>query len=204
MPSTSIDSQIHGCLFSTDEMREIFSDLSLAQAWVDTEAALAQAQGELGIIPKDKADYIVSHTDASQLDIPAIGEAYKSSITIVPLVKAYQKYLLPSDAGEYLHWGATSQDIVDTGLILLQKKAYNVILRDMKICQQHCLHLAKKWRNQAMCGRTHVIHAVPITLGYKIAIWADELGRDIQIASLSDSSRVRSERSPRSRRRGRA
>ena len=91
MPSTSIDSQIHGCLFSTDEMREIFSDLSLAQAWVDTEAALAQAQGELGIIPKDKADYIVSHTDASQLDIPAIGEAYKSSITIVPLVKAYQK-----------------------------------------------------------------------------------------------------------------
>ena len=136
MPSTSIDSQIHGCLFSTDEMREIFSDQSLAQAWVDTEAALAQAQGELGIIPKEKADYIVSHTDASKLDIPAIGEAYKSSITIVPLVKAYQKYLLPSDAGEYLHWGATSQDIVDTGLILLQKKAYAVILRDMKICRQ--------------------------------------------------------------------
>ena len=180
MPSTSIDSQIHGCLFSTDEMREIFSDQSLAQAWVDTEAALAQAQGELGIIPKEKADYIVSHTDVSKLDIPAIGEAYKSSITIVPLVKAYQKYLLPSDAGEYLHWGATSQDIVDTGLILLQKKAYAVILRDMKICQQHCLDLAKKWRNQGMCGRTHVIHAVPITLGYKIAVWADELGRDIE------------------------
>ncbi len=187
MPSTSIDSQIHGCLFSTDEMREIFSDLSLAQAWVDTEAALAQAQGELGIIPKEKADVITANTDASKLDIPAIGEAYKSSITIVPLVKAYEKMLLPSDAGEYLHWGATSQDIVDTGLILLEKKAYKVILRDMKICQQHCLNLAKKWRDQPMCGRTHVIHAVPITLGYKIAIWADELGRDIQrLEELAD------------------
>ncbi|MDO4177996.1 MAG: adenylosuccinate lyase [Phascolarctobacterium sp.] len=179
MASTSIDSQIHGCLFSTDEMRDIFSDISLAQAWVDIEAALAKAQGELGIIPQDKADEINAHTDASKLDIASIGEAYKSSITIVPLVKAYQKMLLPSDAGEYLHWGATSQDIVDTGLILLEKKAYNVILRDMKICLRHCLNLAKKWRNQAMCGRTHVIHAVPITLGYKIAIWADELGRDI-------------------------
>ena len=180
MASTSIDSQIHGCLFSTDEMRNILSDVSLAQAWVDTEAALAKAQGELGIIPKEKADYINAHKDASKLDIASIGEAYKSSITIVPLVKAYQKYLLPSDAGEYLHWGATSQDITDTGLILLEKKAYNIILRDMKICQSHCLDLAKKWRNQVMCGRTHVIHAVPITLGYKIAIWADELGRDIE------------------------
>lgn len=69
MPSTAIDSQIHGFLFSTDEMREIFSDRSWAQKWLDTEAALAAAQAELGIIPQEKADIIVKHADADLLDI---------------------------------------------------------------------------------------------------------------------------------------
>lgn len=97
MPSTAIDSQIHGFLFSTDEMREIFSDRSWAQKWLDTEAALAAAQAELGIIPQEKADIIVKHADADLLDIPSIGEFYKSSITIVPLLKAF-KAVLPDNA----------------------------------------------------------------------------------------------------------
>lgn len=179
MPSTTIDSQIHGCLFSTDEMREIFSDRSLAQKWLDTEAALAKAQGELGIIPKEKADIINQYADASRLDIPSIGQYYKSSITIVPLLKAF-KAVLPDNAGEFVHWGATSQDIVDTGLVLLQRDAYKVILRDMKLCLQYCLDLAQKYRNTVQAGRTHVVHAIPITFGYKAAVWADELGRDIE------------------------
>lgn len=79
MPSTAIDSQIHGFLFSTDEMRKIWSDESWAQKWLDTEAALAKAQGELGVIPKDKADVINEYAKAKLLDIPSIGEFYKSS-----------------------------------------------------------------------------------------------------------------------------
>lgn len=126
MPSTAIDSQIHGFLFSTDEMREIFSDRSWAQKWLDTEAALAAAQAELGIIPQEKADIIVKHADADLLDIPSIGEFYKSSITIVPLLKAF-KAVLPDNAGEFVHWGATSQDIVDTGLVLLQRDGIRAI-----------------------------------------------------------------------------
>lgn len=179
MPSTAIDSQIHGCMFSTDEMREIFSDKSWAQKWLDTEAALAKAQGELGVIPKEKADIINQYADASLLDIASIGEFYKSSITIVPLLKAF-KAVLPNQAGEFVHWGATSQDIVDTGLVLLQRDAYKVILRDMQLCQQYALDLAQKYKNVAMAGRTHVVHAIPITFGYKAAVWADELGRDIE------------------------
>ena len=179
MPSTAIDSQIHGCMFSTDEMREIFSDKSWAQKWLDTEAALAVAQGELGVIPKEKADLIKEYARAELLDIPSIGEFYKSSITIVPLLKAF-KAVLPDNAGEFVHWGATSQDIVDTGIVLLQKDAYEVILRDMKLCQKYALDLAKKYRNTVMAGRTHVVHAIPITFGYKAAVWADELGRDIE------------------------
>lgn len=82
MASTVIDSKVFGALFSTDEMRQVFSD-----------------------------------TNAKSLNIEEIGEFYKSSITIVPLLKAF-KEILPDNAGEYVHWGATSQDIVDTGLIL--------------------------------------------------------------------------------------
>ncbi|MBQ7515430.1 MAG: adenylosuccinate lyase [Schwartzia sp.] len=179
MPSTAIDSQIHGSMFSTDEMREIFSDKAWAQKWLDTEAALAKAQGELGIIPKEKADIINEYAQAERLDIPSIGEYYKSSITIVPLLRAF-KAVLPDNAGEFVHWGATSQDIVDTGLVLLQRDAYDVILRDLKICQKSLLKLAKKYKDLPMAGRTHVVHAIPITFGYKVAVWADELGRDIE------------------------
>ena len=179
MPSTAIDSQIHGCMFSTDEMRELVSDKAWVQKWLDTEAALAAAQAELGVIPKEKADIINQYAKADLIDIPSIGEYYKSSITIVPLLKAF-KAILPENAGEFVHWGATSQDIVDTGIVLLERDAYEVILRDMKLCQEYCLDLAKKYRNTIMSGRTHVVHALPITFGYKAAIWADELGRDIE------------------------
>lgn len=179
MASTAIDSQIFGCLFSTDKMREIFSDHNMAQKWLDTEAALAKAQGEFGLIPQEKADIINANAKAELLDIPQIGEFYKSSITIVPLLKAF-KVILPDNAGEFVHWGATSQDIVDTGLVLQMRDAYDVIMADMKSCQQSVLKLVKKHRDTIMCGRTHVIHALPITLGYKVAIWADELGRDIE------------------------
>jgi 3-carboxy-cis,cis-muconate cycloisomerase len=179
MPSTAIDSQIHGFLFSTDEMREIFSERSWVQKWLDTEAALAKAQGELGVIPKEKADIINQYAKADLIDIPSIGEYYKSSITIVPLLRAF-KAILPERAGEFVHWGATSQDIVDTGLVLLQRDAWKVIVRDMKICRDHCLALAKKYRDTPQAGRTHVVHAIPITFGYKVAVWADELSRDIE------------------------
>lgn len=179
MPSTAIDSQIHGFLFSTDEMREIFSDRAWAQKWLDTEAALAKAQGELGVIPKHIADVINEYAKAELLDIPSIGEFYQSSITIVPLLKAFKK-VLPENAGEFVHWGATSQDIVDTGIVLLERDAYKVILRDMEACLTAALKLAEKYRDTVQAGRTHVVHAVPITFGYKAAVWADELGRQIE------------------------
>lgn len=179
MASTAIDSQIHGCMFSTDEMRNIFGDRAWVQKWLDTEAALAKAQGELGVIPVEKANIINEYAKAELIDIASIGEFYKSSITIVPLLKAF-KAVLPDNAGEFVHWGATSQDIVDTGIVLLQRDAYEVILRDMKLCLRHALTLSAKYRNTVMAGRTHVVHAIPITFGYKAAVWADELGRDIE------------------------
>lgn len=179
MACTAIDSHIHGFLFGTDEMREIFSDKAWVQKWLDTEAALAKAQGELGVIPQEKADIINQYAKAELIDIDSIGEGYKSSITIVPLLNAFKK-ILPDNAGEYVHWGATSQDIVDTGIVLLERDAYEVILRDTKECLSACLALAKKYRDTPEAGRTHVVHAIPITFGYKAAVWADELGREVE------------------------
>jgi len=98
MASTAVDSEIHGFLFSTDEMREIWSDKNWVQKWLDTEAALAKAQGELDVIPKEKADMINRYAKAELIDIPSIGEGYKSSITIVPILNAFKK-ILPADAG---------------------------------------------------------------------------------------------------------
>ena len=179
MQSTVIDSQVFGYLFSTDEMRNVFSDRAWVQKFLDMEAALAKAQGELGVIPKDKADIINEYAKAELLDIPSIGEFIKSSITIVPVLKAFKK-VLPDNAGEYVHWGATSQDVYDTALVLMQRDAYEIIVRDLKICLRSILKLVKKYRATPMAGRTHVVHAIPITFGYKAAVWADELGRAIE------------------------
>lgn len=178
-PSTAIDSELLGFLFGTEEMREVFSDKQWIQRLLDTEAALAKAQGELGVIPQDKANLIVEYAKAELLDPKAVGEFFKSSITIVPLLKEFKK-ILPENAGEYVHWGATSQDIYDTAIVLLERDAYQIILRDMKACLRACLKLAEKYRAVPQAGRTHVVHAIPITFGYKAAVWADELGRDIE------------------------
>lgn len=176
MNSTVIDSKVFGALFSTKEMRDIFSDRNLVQKWLDTEAALAKAEGELGIIPKEAMQEICSKANADLLDIPSIGEFYKSSITIVPLLKAF-KAVLNNNAGEFVHWGATSQDIVDTGLVLQIREAHAVLLKKVRQCEEACYGLAEKYRDVVMAGRTHVQHALPITMGFKAAGWASEFAR---------------------------
>lgn len=178
MASTVVDSKVFGCMYSTERMREIFSDKNLVQKWLDTEAALAAAQGELGIIPAEMAAEINKKADAALLNLEEIGENYKSSITIVPLLKVFKK-VLEHDAGEYVHWGATSQDIVDTGLILQMREAYEEIVVQLQQIQELSYGLTEKYRDVVMAGRTHVIHALPITFGFKTAVWASEIGRHL-------------------------
>ena len=120
------------------------------------------------MIPRETADVIVSHARAEEIDMDALAEGFRSSITIVPLLNAFKKSL-PSDAGEYVHWGATSQDIYDTGLVLMEREACSIILRDAKACLSAILALVKKYRDTPEAGRTHVVHAIPITFGFKAA-----------------------------------
>ena len=178
MASSSIDSRIFGVLFAEIEMKKIFSDENRVQKWLDTEAALARAQAKLGIITQDQADEITKKAKVELLDLDAIGETYKSTITIVPLLKEFKK-VLDNNAGEFVHWGATSQDIMDNGLILQMREGHALLVKMLTKTYEECLRISEKYKDTVMAGRTHVIHALPITFGFKTAMWADELKRNL-------------------------
>ena len=178
MASSSIDSRVFGVLFAEIEMKKIFSDENRVQKWLDTEAALARAQAKLGIITQDQADEITKKAKVELLDLDAIGETYKSTITIVPLLKEFKK-VLDNNAGEFVHWGATSQDIMDNGLILQMREAHVLLTKLLTRTYEECLRISEKYKDTVMAGRTHVIHALPITFGFKTAMWADELKRNL-------------------------
>jgi len=178
MASSSIDSRVFGVLFAEIEMKKIFSDENRVQKWLDTEAALARAQAKLGIITQDQADEITKKAKVELLDLDAIGETYKSTITIVPLLKEFKK-VLDNNAGEFVHWGATSQDIMDNGLILQMREGHALLVKMLTKTYEECLRISEKYKDTVMAGRTHVIHALPITFGFKTAMWADELKRNL-------------------------
>lgn len=178
MASSSIDSRVFGVLFASDEMKKIFSDENRVQKWLDTEAALARAQAKLGMLKPEYAEEITKKAKAELLNLEAIGETYKSTITIVPLLKEFKK-VLDNNAGEFVHWGATSQDIMDNGLILQMREGHALLVKMLTKTYEECLRISEKYKDTVMAGRTHVIHALPITFGFKTAMWADEVKRSL-------------------------
>jgi adenylosuccinate lyase len=175
-----IDSLLFQDQFSTKRMREIFSDENMVQKWLDVEAALAEVQAEMGIIPEKAAKEISRKARADLMDFVEMKRQVDiTGHPIVPLLRCL-KNACEGNAAEYAHWGATTQDIMDTGMILQVREAYGEILQKTKALQAKLCDLAKKHRDLVMAGRTHGQHALPITLGYKIAVWAAELLRDIE------------------------
>jgi len=179
MNSSLIDSSIFRNAYSTEKMREIFNDAQRIQAWLDVESALARSQAILGIIPEDAAREITEKAKWEKLDFCKMKEIYeRSGHPIMPLINAL-KDVCKRPWGEYVHWGATTQDIMDTGCILQIRNALFIIeeyLNDLKDVLQD---LAIKYKNTVQAGRTHGQQAIPITFGYKVAIWAEEIGRHI-------------------------
>ena len=178
MASGTLDSRVFRVMFVSEDMRKIFSDENKVQKWLDTEAALARAQAKLGIISKERAIQISKFARAELLDLDAIGEHYKSSITIVPLLKEFKK-VFDDDSGEFVHWGATSQDIMDNGMTLQIREAIALIKKLLEKTYIESLRISEKYKNTVMAGRTHVIHALPITFGFKTAMWAAEIRRSL-------------------------
>lgn len=177
MPISVFDMQSLQHLWSTDELRAIFSEENRVQKWLDFEAALAAAQAELGIIPEAAANDIAAQAKVRNIDIAEMSaEIRRIKHSLVPALKQLQARCAKEN-GEWVHYGATTQDVVDTGVALQLKEFHAVVLRDMKAVGNELVRLSTTYRDTPMAGRTHGVQALPITFGHKCALWLDELGR---------------------------
>ena len=132
MPASVFDSLLLGHVWGTDELRAIFSDENRVQKWFDYEAALALAQAELGIIPPAAASEIAAKAEVANVDLAAVAaEIRRIKHPLVPALRALQA-ACAGGHGEYLHFGPTTQDVLDTGMVLQLKDAHAILLRDLK------------------------------------------------------------------------
>ncbi len=169
MPSTVVDSAIFQGIFSTDEMRHIWSDENRTQKYLDVEAALATVQGELGIIPQEAADEIVRHCRLDRIDLAELRrQTERIGYPILGVVTQLNN-LCRDGLGEYCHWGATTQDITDTATVLQIREALNIVDRELTALSAALARLAADHRNTPMIGRSNLQQAIPITFGYKMA-----------------------------------
>ena len=168
--STVIDSLLFRDAFGTAAMRDIFSDTALVGRYVEVEVALAKAEARVGVIPAKAADEIARRADAGALDVELLRkETDLVGYPILPVVHQLVKQC--GDAGRYVHWGATTQDIMDTAVVLQMRDALRIVGDDIAALRAILADLSKKHRDTAMAGRTHLQQALPVTFGYKTAIW---------------------------------
>ena len=178
MPAGVFDSILLRHVWATDELRAIFSDENRVQKWFDYEAALAFAQAELGIVPHAAAAEIAAKAKVANVDLDAVAaEIRRIKHPLVPALRALQA-ACADDHGEFLHFGPTTQDVLDTGLMLQLKEAHAVLVRDLKAVGRELYRLADAHKATPMAGRTHGVQALPITFGHKCAIWLAETGRN--------------------------
>jgi 3-carboxy-cis,cis-muconate cycloisomerase len=150
------------------------------QAWLDVEVALARAQAELGIIPRDAAEAIARAARLDLLDRTRIDEGFaRTGHTIVPLVWELSR-VVGEPHGGWVHWGATTQNITQTGDLLVLRQAHGVFLGLIGETLTAMADLAERAADMPLPGRTHGQHAVPATFGYKVAVWIDELLRHVE------------------------
>src|SRR5689334_6761187 len=190
MPSTVLDSDIFKDMFGTAEMRAVFSDDNLLNCYLEAEVALAVAQGRTGVIPQASADAIARLAPTVVLDRAALkSEAENVGYPILGLVRQLSAQL--GDAGRYVHWGATTQDIMDTAAVLQIRAALRIVERDLAAVSAALAALAAKYRDTPMAGRTHLQQALPVTFGYKVAIWLSMIDRHVaRLAELKPRALV--------------
>jgi 3-carboxy-cis,cis-muconate cycloisomerase len=147
------------------------------QAWLDVEVALARSQAELGIIPTEAAEAIAAAAHLPKMDRARIDEGFaRTGHTIVPLVWELGR-VVGEQHGGWVHWGATTQNITQTGDLIVLRQAHGIFMRQIGEILQAMADLADRGADMPIAGRTHGQHAVPATFGYKVAVWIDELIR---------------------------
>ena len=166
--------------YGTPEMKAIWEAENKLQRMLDVEAALARAEGELGIIPEEAAAEIARKASTKFVTHERVNEIERETKhDIASIVKALAEQC-EGDAGEYVHFGATSNDIVDTSNSLLLRESIGVLRDKLVEVLRVLLKLADENRDLVCMGRTHGQHALPTTYGMKFALWADEIHRQIE------------------------
>jgi 3-carboxy-cis,cis-muconate cycloisomerase len=180
---------LFGPSLSTDVMLVTVSDRAWVQAMLDVEAALARAESRLGIIPAAAADGIAGHCRVDEFDVAQLGRAaVRSANPVIPLVNALRA-AVPKDAAPYLHHGATSQDIMDTAMMLIARRGLDLILADLDKAAAASAMLADRHRATVIAARTLLQQALPTTFGLKAAGWLVAI-----IEAWSELIRVRNTR----------
>ncbi len=168
--ASPIDSPVWGGLFTTEAMREVWADHTRLQCYLEVELALARVQARLGIIPQAAADEIGRHGHAADYDMAAIAAGtVRAGSPIIPVVNALVAKCADG-AGEWAHWGATTQDIMDTGMVLQIRAALALIEADLEGICAGLAALARTHRDTPMAGRSNLQQAIPVTFGYKAAV----------------------------------
>ena len=163
--------RLFGPAASTDAMLAATSDVAWVAAMLEVEAALARAEARVGVIPASAADAIAACCQVDRLDVARIGrDAIAAGNPVIPLVKALTA-LVPGDAAAYVHWGATSQDILDTAMMLIAARGLDLIKRDLGEAARAAAALAERHRTTILPARTLLQQALPTTFGLKAAGW---------------------------------
>lgn len=180
MPSHPFDFDIQADIFSTPEMTAIFAEWQRFSRWLEFEAALAATQAELGIIPAEAAAEIVAKASLHHLDLDAMRDGYQQSRnSLIPLINALRGACADGH-GEFVHYGATTQDVLDTSQIMELRDTFRIIYRDLKAIEESLGRLARAHIATPMIGRTHGQQALPITFGLKCGVWLAEIRRHIE------------------------
>jgi 3-carboxy-cis,cis-muconate cycloisomerase len=180
MMNWAISNRTLGPFFSSENMALVWSDEARIQTMLDVEAALARAQAALSLIPAEAAEAITAAARAENLDLEALGrEVQKAGNLAIPFVKALTAVVRARDeaAARWVHWGSTSQDIIDTALVLQMREAFGLIGADLDRLGDRLAELAETYAQTPMIGRTLMQQAVPTTLGVKLAGWLSALTR---------------------------
>lgn len=197
--ATVFDSQLFGNIFGTEEIRTCFSERAYVARLIQAECALAQAEEDEGVIPEGTAAAIRAHSDVANVNWPVLAE--KTEIVgypILPLVEQMVTWV-PGEAGEfgqqltrdgglltlhvaagYIHWGATTQDIMDLASTLQMKQGLEIVSQHLSRLERTLTRMSGEYREVPMAGRTHLQHALPVTFGYKCAVWLAGIRRQLR------------------------
>ncbi len=169
MAATAIDSRIFQDIFSTADMRRVFSDENRTRCYLDIEAALARVQARLGIIPVEAAHEIERQCRIENIDFARLKQ--QTERIGYPVLGVVQQIvaLCADDLGEWCHWGATTQDITDTATVMQIREALDLVEKDIEAIAALLADLARRYRDTPMAGRSNLQQAVPITFGFKAA-----------------------------------